>query len=92
MDHYEEQERELKAKEDAKIDIKEEIKRAMKELQCILDIAGLSYEYLCIHVDVNLPEAFKIPKFDTFGGVGTTWLKLEPIVTGSWELAGMRLC
>ena len=31
LDHYEEQEREWKAKEDAKIDIKEEIKRSMKE-------------------------------------------------------------
>ena len=67
LDHYEEQERELKAKEDAKIDIKEGIKRAMKELKCIPDIAGLSYEDLCIHLDLNLPERFKIPKFDTFG-------------------------
>ncbi|XP_015081224.1 uncharacterized protein LOC107024772 [Solanum pennellii] len=42
----------------------------MKELQCIPDIVGLSYAEFCIHPDLNLPEGFKIPKFDTFGGVG----------------------
>ncbi|XP_010324775.1 uncharacterized protein [Solanum lycopersicum] len=70
LDHYEEQEREWKAREEAKIDTKEEIKRSMKELQCVLDVAELSYAELCIHPDLNLPEGFKIPKFDTFGGVG----------------------
>ena len=56
LDHYKEQEREWKAKEDAKINIKEEIKRAIKEIQCIPDIARLSYEVFCIHPDLNLPE------------------------------------
>ncbi|XP_015081465.1 uncharacterized protein LOC107025133 [Solanum pennellii] len=77
LDHYAEQEREWKAKEDAKIDIKEEIKRAMKELQCIPDVVGLSYEELCIHPDLNLPEGFEIPKFDTFGGVGNPMAHLR---------------
>ncbi|XP_015075572.1 uncharacterized protein LOC107019693 [Solanum pennellii] len=77
LDHYEEQEREWKAREEAKIDIKEEIKRAMKELQCIPDVAGLSYAELCIHPDLNLPEGFKIPKFDTFGGVGNPMAHLR---------------
>nr|XP_025888955.1 uncharacterized protein LOC112942271 [Solanum lycopersicum] len=76
-DHYEEQEREWKARKEAKIDIKEEIKRAMKELQCILDVVGLSYVELCIHQDFNLPEGFKIPKFDTFGGVGNPMAHLR---------------
>ena len=62
--------REWKSREEAKIDIKEEIKRAMKELQCVTDVTGLSYAELCIHLDLNLLEGFKIPKFDTFGGVG----------------------
>ena len=31
-------------KKEAKFDIKEEIKKAMKELECVPDIAGLSYE------------------------------------------------
>ena len=70
LDHYEEQEKEWRAKEDVKVDITEEIKKAMKELQCIPDITGLSYEDLCIHPNLDLPKGFKIPKFDTFGGVG----------------------
>lgn len=42
----------------------------MKELQCIPDIVGLSYEDFCIHPDLDLLEGFNIPKFYTFGGVG----------------------
>ena len=48
LDHYEEQEREWRAKEEAKVDIKEEIRKAMKEFQGIPDIAGLNYEDFCI--------------------------------------------
>ena len=70
LDHYEEQEREWKAKEEVKIDIKEEIKKVKKELQGIPDVVGISYAELCIHPDLNLLEGFKIPKFETFGGVG----------------------
>ncbi|XP_004240794.1 uncharacterized protein [Solanum lycopersicum] len=70
-------EREWKAREEEKIDIKEEIKRAMKELQCVLDVAGLSYAELYIHLDLNLPEGFKILKFDTFGGVGNPMAHLR---------------
>ncbi|XP_015068743.1 uncharacterized protein LOC107013317 [Solanum pennellii] len=77
LNHYEEQEKEWRAKEEVKVDIKEEIKKAMKELQCILDIAGLSYEDLCIHPNLNLPEGFKILKFDTFGGVGNSMAHLR---------------
>ena len=49
----------------------------MKELQCIPDIAGLSYEDLCIHPDLYLPEGFKILKFDTFAGVGNPMAHLK---------------
>ncbi|XP_015078373.1 uncharacterized protein LOC107022209 [Solanum pennellii] len=49
----------------------------MKELQCIPDVAGLSYAELCIHPDLNLPEGFKILKFDTFGGVGNPMAHLR---------------
>ena len=77
LDHYEEQEREWKSREEAKIDIKEEIKRAIKELQRVPDVAGLSYAELCIHPDLNLPEGFKIPNFDTFGGVGNPMAHLR---------------
>ena len=56
------------AKEEAaKIDINDEIRKAMKELQCVPDIAGLNYEDLCIHMNLDLPEWFKMPKFETFG-------------------------
>ncbi|KAK4736925.1 hypothetical protein R3W88_000622 [Solanum pinnatisectum] len=42
----------------------------MKELQCTLEVAGLNYEDLCIHPNLDLPEGFKVPKFDVFGGTG----------------------
>ncbi|KAK4730873.1 hypothetical protein R3W88_023861 [Solanum pinnatisectum] len=42
----------------------------MRELQCILKVAGLNYEDLCIHPNLDLPEGFKVPKFDVFGGTG----------------------
>nr|XP_025884692.1 uncharacterized protein LOC104646013 [Solanum lycopersicum] len=77
LDHYEEQEREWRSREEAKVDIKEEIRRAMRELQCTPDVAGLSYTELCIHPDLNLPEGFKIPKFDTFCGVGNPMAHLR---------------
>ena len=49
----------------------------MKELQCVPDIARLSYEDLCIRPNLDLPEGFKIPKFDTFGGVGNPMAHLR---------------
>ena len=66
LDHCEEKEKEWRVTEEVKVDIKEEIKKAMKELQCVPDISGLSYEDLCIHPNFNLLERFKIPMFDTF--------------------------
>jgi len=71
LDHYEEQEREWRSKEEAtKLNMKEEIRKAMKELHCIPEVDGLSYEDLCIHPKLDLPEGFKVPKFDIFGGTG----------------------
>ncbi|XP_049345800.1 uncharacterized protein LOC125810336 [Solanum verrucosum] len=71
LDHYEEREREWRSKEEAaKLDMKEEIRKAMKELQCIPEVAGLNYEDLCIHPNLDFPEGFKVPKFDVFGGTG----------------------
>ena len=77
LDHYEEHEREWKEKEEANVDIKEEIKKAMKELQCVPDTTRLNYEDLCIHLSLDLLEGFKIPKFDTFGGVGNPMTHLR---------------
>lgn len=54
----------------AKIDLKEEIQKAMKELLCISMVASLSYEGLCIHSNLDLPEGFKVKKFEVFRGIG----------------------
>ncbi|XP_055830863.1 uncharacterized protein LOC129899888 [Solanum dulcamara] len=71
LDHYEEQEREWRAKEETtKWNMKEEIMKAMKEFHYTPDVSGLNYEDLCIHPNLDLPEGFKVPKFDTFGGTG----------------------
>ncbi|XP_049365851.1 uncharacterized protein LOC125830722 [Solanum verrucosum] len=41
----------------------------MKELHCIPEVDGLSYEDLCIHPNMDLSERFKVPRFNTFGGI-----------------------
>ncbi|XP_069154359.1 uncharacterized protein [Solanum lycopersicum] len=46
--------------------MKEEIMKAMKELHYTPDVMGLNYEDLCIHPNFDLPDGFKVPKFDTF--------------------------
>ena len=84
LDHFEEHEKEWREKEDVEVNIKEEMKKAMKELQCIPDITGHSYKDLFIHPNLDLPEGFKIPNTYTFGGV-------TPIATSSWELEGIKL-
>ncbi|KAK4718931.1 hypothetical protein R3W88_017269 [Solanum pinnatisectum] len=71
LDHYEEHEKVWRSKEEAaKLNMKEQIRRAMKELHYIPKVDGLSYEDLCIHPNLDLPEGFKVPKFDTFEGTG----------------------
>jgi len=50
--------------------MKEEIRKVMKELNCIPEVEGLSYEDLCIHPNLDLPEGCKVQKFDIFGGTG----------------------
>ena len=74
LGHYEEQEREWREKEEAKVDIKEEIKKSMKELQCILDIAGLSYEDLCIHPNLIFQKGSKSRNLILLEECGTLWL------------------
>ena len=59
------------------MDIKEEVKLAMKEFQFIPYVAGLNYEDLCIYPNVDLLEGFKIPKFNTFEGVGNPMAHLR---------------
>ena len=52
------------------MNMKEEIRKAMKELHYVSEVDGLSYEDLCIHPNLDLPEGFKVPKFVTFNGIG----------------------
>ena len=66
LDHYKEREKELMAKEDVKVDIKEEVKKAMKEIQCIPDITGLSYEDLCIHPNFDLQKGSRFQSLTPF--------------------------
>ncbi|TMW81264.1 hypothetical protein EJD97_010805, partial [Solanum chilense] len=69
LDHCKEQEREWRSKEEVvKVNMKEEITKAMKELQYISEVDGLSYKDLCIHPNLDLPQGFKVPKFVTFNG------------------------
>ncbi|KAK4710439.1 hypothetical protein R3W88_004952 [Solanum pinnatisectum] len=97
LDHYEEREREWRSKEEAaKLDMKEEIRKAMKELHYIPEVDGLSYEDLCIHPNLDLSEGFKVPKFDTFGGIGNPLAHLRAfcdqlIGVGKNEALLMRL-
>ena len=78
LDHYKEQEREWRSKEEAvKLNMKEEIRKAMKELHYISEVDGLSYKDLCIHPNLDLPEGFKVPKFVTFNGAGNPLAHLK---------------
>lgn len=87
LDHYEEHEREWRSKEEVvKIDIKEDIRRALKELQCNPDVAGLNYEDLCIYQNLYLAKGFKMPKFGTFGEIGNP---LEHLRVYSDQLVGV---
>ncbi|XP_069152548.1 uncharacterized protein [Solanum lycopersicum] len=78
LDHYKEQEREWRSKEEVvKLNMKEEIRKAMKELHYISEVDGLSYKDLCIHPNLDLPEGFKVPKFVTFNGTGNPLAHLK---------------
>ena len=66
LDHYEEKENEWRAKEDVRVYIKEEIKKAMKELECIPDIAVLSYDDLCIHTNLDLQKGSRFQSLTPF--------------------------
>ena len=41
----------------------------MKEFQHLPHTVGFTYEDLCRHPYLELPEGLKVPKFDTFSGV-----------------------
>lgn len=49
--------------------MKEEIAR-ITGLCGAADDSGFSYDDLCIHLDLDLPEDYKILNFKTFNGIG----------------------
>ena len=78
LDHYKEQEREWRSKEEVlMVNMKEEIRKAMEELHYIFEVDGLSYKDLCIHPNLDLPEGFKVPKFVYFNGTGNPLAHLK---------------
>nr|XP_009803302.1 PREDICTED: uncharacterized protein LOC104248698 [Nicotiana sylvestris] len=51
----------------------EELKKLISRVQGVeggKGIEGLNYEDLCIQPDVELPEVYKLPKFEMFNGIG----------------------
>ncbi|XP_049358805.1 uncharacterized protein LOC125823469 [Solanum verrucosum] len=78
LDHFEEKEREWRAKEEkTKQTMKEEIAKVIKELDYSSEEVGLNYKKLCIHPDLDLPKGFKVPKFITFNGTGNPLTHLK---------------
>ncbi|XP_070017295.1 uncharacterized protein [Nicotiana sylvestris] len=49
----------------------------VQDMEGSKDIEGLNYEDLCIHLDVELPEGCKPPKFEMFDGTGDTRVHLR---------------
>ncbi|XP_049357540.1 uncharacterized protein LOC125822197 [Solanum verrucosum] len=86
LDHYEEKEKEWRAKEEkTKKIMKEEIAKVIKELDYSLKEVGMNYENLCIHPDFDLPEGSKVPKCVTFNEVAPDRYYLEKIKQRSTE-------
>ncbi|XP_049397433.1 uncharacterized protein LOC125861619 [Solanum stenotomum] len=57
--------------------MKDAISEAVKSVQSSRKITGLEYEDLCIHPDLEIPEGYKIPKFETFNGIGNPMTHLR---------------
>jgi len=68
----------------------------IKELDYSSKEVGLNYENLCIYLDFDLPEGFKVPKFITFNGTGNPLAHLnvysdQLVGVGKNEALFMRL-
>lgn len=50
---------------------------SIKKSHGTVDNDGLSYNNLCVHLDVDLPEGYKILKFKTFGSIGNLMAHLR---------------
>ncbi|XP_055830916.1 uncharacterized protein LOC129899948 [Solanum dulcamara] len=71
VDPYKEMERKDRSKTDQSVarEIRN-LKEAFKSIQVHKGCEGLEYEDLCVHLDVELPVGYKVPKFDVFDGKG----------------------
>ncbi|XP_004228826.2 uncharacterized protein [Solanum lycopersicum] len=81
LDHYEEMEKEWRLREEKREQemnvMKEAISEAVKRVQTSRKITELEYEDLCMHPDLEIPEGYKIPKFETFNGIGNPMAHLR---------------
>ncbi|XP_049385670.1 uncharacterized protein LOC125849743 [Solanum stenotomum] len=81
LDHYEEMEKEWRLREEKREQemnvMKDAISEAVKSVQSLKKITGLEYEDLCMHPDLEIPEGYKIRKFETFNGIGNPMAHLR---------------
>lgn len=53
------------------------LRKQIKNLQVSRGREILDYEYLCIHLDIDILAGYKPPKFDIFGGTGDPHVHLR---------------
>ncbi|XP_059288227.1 uncharacterized protein LOC132041533 [Lycium ferocissimum] len=72
IDHYEEMEKAWKAEQEKKEERLERKTTAILErcMRTTLTSTGLSYDDLCMHPNLDLPEGFKVPRLELFNGTG----------------------
>ncbi|XP_059285130.1 uncharacterized protein LOC132038485 [Lycium ferocissimum] len=72
IDHCEEMEKAWKAekeKQEERLEWKMTA-RLERSMRTTLTGTGLSYDDLCMHPNLDLPEGFKVPRFELFNGTG----------------------
>ncbi|XP_060170447.1 uncharacterized protein LOC132601368 [Lycium barbarum] len=72
IDHYDEMKKAWKAEQEKQKKRLEQKMTAMLErsMRTTLTGTGLSYDDLCMHPNLDLPEGFKVPGFKLFNGTG----------------------
>lgn len=64
----------------------------MENVQSTRRVIGLEYEDLCMHPDLDLPEGYKVPKFDTFNDIGNPMAHLRVYCEKIVGVEKMRRC
>ncbi|KAF3647602.1 hypothetical protein FXO38_18599 [Capsicum annuum] len=70
VEHYEEKEKEWRTEHEIKLLAMNDDIMRIKESHGAGNKDGLGYDDLGVHLGVHLPEGYKIPKFEVFGGTG----------------------